>query len=192
MRPEISLIALPLVLSGVWNFRSNTHQVVEKTSRIDGKKYKVRKDVDDPQISADVLAEIRKRLEYLLTFLDPETNPYHLRLVKRFKYTVLKENPLKRPLPTMTSYSINKGEEIVICLRHPNTESMHDIDTLMYVLIHEAAHIACPEVGHTRLFIEIFSDLLRIAVNQAKVIHKTDYRSSPVQYCGMTISEKLV
>ena len=33
---------------------------------------------------------------------------------------------------------------------------IHDMNTLIYVVIHEMAHVACPEYGHTKLFKEIF------------------------------------
>ena len=51
-----------------------------------------------------------------------------------------------------TSYTINKGEKIVICLRSKFLNEIHDINTIMYVVIHELAHVACPEFGHTPLF----------------------------------------
>ena len=46
-----------------------------------------------------------------------------------------------------TSYSINKGEEIVFCLRCKKTNQLHNINELMYVAIHEISHVACPEIG---------------------------------------------
>ena len=56
-----------------------------------------------------------------------------------------------------TSYSINKGEELSFCLRSKSTGKLHDINLLMYVAVHELAHTACPETGHTPLFNKIFT-----------------------------------
>jgi predicted metal-dependent hydrolase len=192
MRASITLVALPLVFSSLLGIHKKKHRTGDIRSRLDGRVYRVRKDVDNPAVSAEMLAELRRRIGVLLQYLKPAQNQYHERLIQRFPNTVIRENPLRRPSPSMTSYSINKGEEIILCLRNPNTGAMHDVDTLMYVLLHEVAHIACPEVGHTQLFVDIFADFLRIASMQAHVIKKTDYQTAPVHYCGMTISEKIV
>ena len=54
-----------------------------------------------------------------------------------------------------TSKKINKGEEIVFCLRSIPDNKLHNINELMYVAIHEIAHVGCPEIGHTSLFKKI-------------------------------------
>lgn len=191
MRGSIILIALPIVFSSIGLIHSQHFKTSFRRSSLDGKWYNVRSDVDSPEESVELLAELRRRLDVFSRFLDP-SNPYHKRFLDRFRHTILKENPLKRPSPNMTSYSINKGQEIIMCLRNPETGKLHDIDVLTYVILHEASHIACPEVGHTPLFVQIFSSFLKIALFKARIIQRTDYRSAPVRYCGMTLSEKLV
>lgn len=191
MRTPITLLALSMITSSIVGFRFTNHD----TSRVkgnDGRLYRVRNDVPDPKESAAVLAELRRRINIFLTYLTPQTNPYHRRLVDRIHQTVIRENPLRHPPQNMTSYSINKGEEIILCLRNPQTQQLHDLDTLMYVMLHEVAHVACPEIGHTQLFVDIFADFLSIAVKKAKILQKTDFKSEPMRYCGITIAEKLV
>jgi hypothetical protein len=85
-----------------------------------------------------------------------------------------------------TSYSINKGEELVFCLRSKSTGKLHAINLLMYVAVHELAHTACPETGHTPLFNKIFKFLLEIAID-TKVYYYEDYASNPIEYCGMKL-----
>ena len=63
-----------------------------------------------------------------------------------------------------TSYSVNKGEEIVFCLRSKETHQLHSIDLMMYVALHEISHICCPEIGHTPLFKKIFAFLVNRAI----------------------------
>mgnify|MGYP000978029137 FL=1 len=41
----------------------------------------------------------------------------------------------------ITSFSVNKGEELSICLNSRKTGELHDINLLMYVIIHEMAHL---------------------------------------------------
>ena len=90
-----------------------------------------------------------------------------------------------------TSYTINKGEKIVICLRSKLLSEIHDINTIMYVVIHELAHVACPEFGHTPLFKKIFIFLLKESY-KINIYTPIDYRKKPQDYCGMTINEYLL
>jgi len=62
------------------------------------------------------------------------------------------------------SYTINK-EKIFLCLVDENNK-YYDQQFLMYVLLHEIAHVLCDEIGHTKKFNKIFEELLVEAVNQ--------------------------
>ena len=90
-----------------------------------------------------------------------------------------------------TSYTVNKGERIVFCLRAKLINTIHDLNTLMYVVIHELAHVGCPEFGHTPLFREIFKFLLIESV-KINIYTPIDYRKYPKNYCGMEINEYLL
>ncbi len=59
------------------------------------------------------------------------------------------------------SYTINK-KRIYICLRDENNE-YYNFNMLMYVAIHELAHVVCNEIGHTEKFYNIFRKLLQKA-----------------------------
>lgn len=60
------------------------------------------------------------------------------------------------------SYTINKSK-VYLCLRDQN-RSYYSMNMLMYVSIHELAHVICDEIGHTPKFHKIFSELLDKAV----------------------------
>lgn len=85
-----------------------------------------------------------------------------------------------------TSYAVNKGEELVFCLRCKPSGELHDINLLMYVAVHEMAHTACPENGHTPLFNKIFKFMLEEAVKIGLYKYE-DYSRNPVVYCGMRL-----
>jgi len=52
-----------------------------------------------------------------------------------------------------TSYTINKGEEIHVCLREKDKNRiLHDINTMMFVILHEMAHIMSDSIGHNNEF----------------------------------------
>jgi len=56
------------------------------------------------------------------------------------------------------SYTINK-KRIHLCLKDEKGD-YYDENMLIYVTIHELAHVKCPEVGHTDKFYDIFNELL--------------------------------
>jgi hypothetical protein len=90
-----------------------------------------------------------------------------------------------------TSYTVNKGEKIYFCLRSKVLNEIHDMNTLLYVVIHEMAHVACPEYGHTPLFYSIFRFLLQVSI-KIGIYKDVDYRFKPQEYCGMTINEYIL
>lgn len=61
-----------------------------------------------------------------------------------------------------TTYTMNK-QKIYILLRNPKSSEYYQYNTLLYALLHEISHILCPEIGHTPLFLRIFSRLLKRA-----------------------------
>lgn len=85
-----------------------------------------------------------------------------------------------------TSYSVNKGEEFVFCLRCRKSLQLHSLNLLMYVAVHEMAHAGCPEVGHTPLFNRIFRFYLQEAVKY-NLYKYENYSQSPVEYCGLRL-----
>lgn len=90
-----------------------------------------------------------------------------------------------------TSYSVNKGEELVFCLKSKKTKKLHSLNLIMYVALHELAHIACPETGHTQLFKDIFAMFTREAI-KINLYRNVNYNEDPVEYCGMILSSSIL
>ncbi len=63
-----------------------------------------------------------------------------------------------------------------------------DLNTMMFVALHEMGHIATTEVGHTPMFWDNFRWLLEEAI-QIGVYREQDFKTKPVSYCGLTISD---
>ena len=63
-----------------------------------------------------------------------------------------------------SSYTLNK-EKIYMCMKDKNNV-YYDMNTLVYVSLHEVAHVLCDEIGHTQKFQDIFDDLLDSAIEQ--------------------------
>jgi len=63
------------------------------------------------------------------------------------------------------SYTINK-RVIHLCTRDPRNGKMYDKNTLMFVVLHELAHVLCSEIGHTTNFLNINTALIQYAVSR--------------------------
>jgi predicted metal-dependent hydrolase len=90
-----------------------------------------------------------------------------------------------------TSYSVNKGDILVFCIRSKYNNKIHDINDLKYVAIHELAHIACPEIGHTELFYKINKYLLKKAISY-QLYNYIDYDINNIEYCGIQLNKNII
>ena len=176
--------------------RMNFYKVILVESDINKKKYLVR-DLADKQESANLLAKINMNINKLNTHLSenkkdyPKYIPYIEQLNEKIKNTKIQESADNG---IYTSYSVNKGEQIIFCLRSRNKDTqdkLHDLNLLMYVVIHEMGHVACPEFGHTDLFKDIFAFLATEAV-RLNIYKKIDFNENNQEYCGLTITDSII
>ncbi len=170
-------------------FIANKTDLVEISTYNNTKVY-VRNNQDKIQ-SAALLSDLTKRMYTLRDWLVENINAYP----KYKKYIEQMDENFNRNRTKIyetdinsnyTSYSVNKGEELVFCLRCKSSYKLHDINLLTYVAVHEMAHTACPESGHTELFNRIFKFMLQEAVKLNLYIYE-DYSKKPVEYCGMRL-----
>ena len=193
MKESILLIVLFLV-SFIFFFM-NKNNVIYTKSNIDNNEYLVQND-EKKQEAADLLSVIIKRLFELKDYLYKNINSYpkYRNYIKRLNKN-LNKNRTKiyetDKNSQHTSYSVNKGEELVFCLRSKKDNSFHDINLLMYVALHEISHIACPEIGHTPLFKKIFQFFTKVAI-KIKIYKYDNYNNYPQEYCGMTLNSTIV
>ena len=88
----------------------------------------------------------------------------------------------------VSSYTINKGELISMCVRHKKkNKNFHDYQTLLFVLIHELAHVASISKGHNKEFMTNFKFLLDHA-GESKMDYAQNYSNSPITYCGVKVT----
>lgn len=99
---------------------------------------------------------------------------------------VIETNPTKTK---ETSFTIGKGDTTSICLRkRENPLLFVDINTLMFVALHELAHIGAYNVnGHTDRFWGIFRFVLEEATKIEDIYEPVDYEKNPINYCGLNI-----
>ena len=110
---------------------TNTTQV---RSMSDGNTYHVQ-NLPDKQGAADLMAKIKSNLDSLIEYYksDPASmaDPRVKVMVERFNPANMIENDLDAD---STSYSENKGEKIVVCLRDKTTKKLVDENTIMFVI----------------------------------------------------------
>jgi hypothetical protein len=111
-------------------------------------------------------------------------------LYERFKRNQLFEiSP--RNNANLTSYTENKGDQLVLCLREKTPRNgeyqLHDHNTMMFVVCHEITHIMNDQWGHEREFWELFKVVLENAI-EAGVYRPVDYRNHPINYCGLVLN----
>jgi hypothetical protein len=153
------------------------------------------RDEKDKQIVADNLATIRKNVKILIEYMlknSSETNKPSIQyLNSKLDHIIISENINDFKY---TSYSVNKGDQLVFCMRsrnHKTNGEKHDLNLMMYVVLHEIAHIACPEYGHTDKFKELFQYITKCAVDCGLYV-PIDFEHIPTEYCGMTINESII
>ena len=180
---EYSILLLVLICIFIYiNFlRKNMHLDFVK-STINNQSYYVRK-LPDKQEAADQLAILSKDLLQLINYVKTKDREGVDRLAKNFDTDIITENI---PGSTYTAYSVNKGEELSICIREAKTEKFIDRNTVNFVAIHELAHIMTKSSGHTPEFWDNMKYLLEQA-SEIGIYTPIDYSKDPASYCGERI-----
>jgi hypothetical protein len=159
---------------------------LERIRASNGNEYLVR-NLPDKNEAANKLGSISDSLKNLVNNLnenDDSKGEYIKNLKESFNPEYITENI---PGSIYVAYSVNKGEELSLCIRDKDTESFIDNNTIIFVAIHELSHIMTPETGHTPLFWDNMKYLLERASSQG-IYMPVDYSQSPVEYCGMDIN----
>lgn len=180
----------------------------EKTlSSVDNEHYNVVGSYDDSRQAADTLAIVNNKMLNFLQYLKIkyDINSYNVgggnastnnmyepmsarkKIVKRavegYNPEVIFENP---PGGKDTSYTIDKGEKLMMCLRG-KSGLIHDPHTIMFVALHELAHIGNENWGHESDFWEVFKFILKEA-RESGIHTPVDYSKRPIRYCGLDIN----
>ncbi len=167
--------------------------------------YNVQEDLDDHEQAAAIMSELNQRWMRLMKFVKRKYGaaieggaetvwgkkcPGRMRRARnflmRFNPDVIYETDPSNPNGD-TSFVISKGKVISLCIRKGNDPSkFEDINTLVFVTIHEIAHIVADTMQHEPEFWTTFKWLLEEA-NEAGLIELIDYRKYPRSYCHVPI-----
>ena len=172
-------------------FGLGQYPLVMIRSTVDNKEYSVR-DLPDKQQAADLIARIRIKLNNLKMHVESKF-PDKVQ-VKQLMVNFEAEPSRfieSTPDSELTSYSVNKGESVHLCLRQREAgdESLVKEEVIMFVAIHEMSHMITKSVGHGPDFWNNFAWLLKEA-ESIGLYTSYDFKAHPVKYCGMSITDQ--
>ena len=169
---------------------SNKYPLVTVTSTVDGRPYKVR-DMPDKQEAANLMARVRVKIIKLCNYVKEKfpNKPQIKQLNKNFTPDPSRFEEAT-PDAEHTSYSVNKGEKVHLCLRQRegNNEALVSENIMVFVSLHEMAHVITPSLGHGPDFWNNFAWLLKQA-EEIKIYSYQDFKAHPVSYCGLNITD---
>ena len=121
----------------------------------------------------EMLTELKRRYWAMLDILRETKDPLWTPVLKPSIITGLQGKK-----DGVIGSNVNKGYEIYICL------DGGDVNSAMYVLIHEVAHMSVPEYDHTDKFWENFKKLKAICIARGLYEAKGERK-----YCGEVIRD---
>lgn len=188
MNELAALLSIGVIGSTVaLNKQSQNNEVVYVKANHNGKSYLVR-NVKDKQEAAELLAQISSNLQLLVdhVYENDGDRDGATRMKRKFNQNNISES---EPNTKYTSYSVNKGEKIVFCLRSKDDkQELSDLNLMMFVAIHELAHVMTKSIGHTDEFWDNMKYLLKKAM-KLNIYKRHDFKNKPRSYCGTKITE---
>jgi hypothetical protein len=134
-----------------------------------------------------LLDEATQRMKKLVEHMNnkfPE-NPAVRRLVAGFNPEKISET---LPNSTLVAYTENKSKMSFCLTEKKNGTKIIDINTLMFVAIHELSHISSKSIGHKTEFWDNFKFLLKHAT-EIGIYTPVDYKKENREYCDMKIRD---
>jgi predicted metal-dependent hydrolase len=125
----------------------------------------------DEKLSLDMKLKLKEDIDRLVANFNPDN----------FSETT--------PDAKYTSYSVNKGEKIVFCMRDKKDgEELVKENIMTFVAIHELGHLMTKSVGHEPEFWNSFKLLLKVAIDNG-IYKNIDFNNTPKDYCGVKITD---
>lgn len=198
------ILGIFLVVYLVYNMIYTYTEIAYVTADLDGKTYMIRRGNNHTQTffkeSANALAMINQRMEKLIDHLeknyssDSSKSYFIKKLRENYNPYMISEAALDK---RYTTYTVDK-QNMHICLRTRNAEEkVYDMNTLMYVVLHESAHLAnySPDgsaiIGHGNEFKMVFKFLVEQSI-KIGIYNYVDYANIPQEYCGIIVTTNIV
>lgn len=189
----IIIIAILIIAYCIYNYIFTFFKGIRVKSNIDNRYYLVKNiNPDYNQKVADTLATVNLRILKLIDYLKTTDNGNHQINVDLLTARYNPDTIMENILGVDTSFTINKGDRMEVCVDNRELEpKIEDINTLMFCILHETAHMASISYGHNNEFKNNFAFLVRKAI-EIKIYNYVDYSKTPVMYCGMQINNNII
>ena len=186
----ISLVFILMYLAYVYDLAP----VRSAFSSIDGRRYIVTSGPAEMGTAANILARLNIINEKVIAhmvekYAGTKYSSDVMFLSDNYNSDVLQEHvPVST---TQTSYVLNKGEAIKLCLRDAKSGRFHDFDLLLFVNLHELSHLLDRNYGHNSSFWTGFTTVLHEAYGlglytpvdyekDARLILRNEYSIKPL------------
>lgn len=184
----VPIVTLIVIILSFWQYYEGFNsEVILVRSNVDQRRYLVR-NLDDKVEAANMLARLREKLKRFVSAIQNKHKNHTgiERLKIRFRPSNLTESDGNSKY---TSYSVNKGQKIVFCIRErDNNNRLIDMNTITFVALHELAHVMTVSIGHTQEFWDNFKFLLKFAIAEGYYNYHP-YHQQPKKYCGTMITD---
>ena len=146
------------------------------------------RDFTNKEDAANLMAEVKTRIKKLLKHLNEKypTDAKIQRLTSNLDLSEIKETDMN---DSGTSYSINKGSELSLCLRDKDktNNDLHELNLIMFVTLHELSHLMSKSYGHNDEFGSNFVFILKNAIDIG-IYSNTNYEDNNQNYCGIEVT----
>jgi len=187
--PTLFFVTLVTVSWVAMYYKGSKYPMSLTKSTVDQQYYLVR-NLPDKQEAADRLGRVRAKILILRKHLEQthKSKPFVKQMIDNFDCSASRFSE-STPEAQYTSYSVNKGEKIFMCLRQRNEqEELVNENIILFVALHEMSHVGTASIGHTPEFWNHFAWVLEQA-EHVKIYQYTDFAAHPVEYCGVHITD---
>lgn len=137
------------------------------------------------EIAANFLATLKQKVDILTTYMKENKLPDVERANKLYyRWRKCKFGETKKSDKSV-AYTKSKGEEMKICIR--KNGHLEDLNTAIFVILHELAHIMSESWGHNDEFKENFSYIVHLA-SLIGIYTPQNFAKNPINYCGTEIN----
>ena len=154
-------------------------------------KYYLVKDTKNKYNKVELIDKLFNSLNVLLEELKNSNYDFKDIDIEEIQEKIKNSEILENITDSDTSYTVNKGEKIILCLADRENDNLYSYNLLMYVLIHELAHILNTTYGHDDNFKKTFRFILEKAI-ELNLYTYEDYKNNPVNYCGLILNTNIM
>ena len=154
-------------------------------------KYYLVKDTKNKYNKVELIDKLFNSLNVLLEELKNSNYDFKDINIEEIQEKIKNSEILENITDSDTSYTVNKGEKIILCLADRENDNLYSYNLLMYVLIHELEHILNTTYGHDDNFKKTFRFILEKAI-ELNLYTYEDYKNNPVNYCGLILNTNIM